>query len=233
MTEYIKNPRRERLKAFKKYAKEGWTEVPRMDELTDEQWALVEPMLPPGKEIGRPAKDARKVLNGILFYIRNALTWANIPPDYPSYVTLFRRYHEWKESGVLQEVIYALTRHMCDCSGLQYEEALRSHKLTYRMKDGTLTIYLPEEYSTYWMQPTATLLLMWMVTASIDVYGEKYRRDCKQKGVDRLPGQAGPRKVRPVSVEVVVGRPPSVPPNTLTGTRTRRYLGGRRSHGGR
>lgn len=222
-----------------------------MDELTDEQWALVEPMLPrmnihrqagvlrraqesptqavpePVEGYGWPAKDARKVLNGILFYIRNALTWANIPPDYPSYVTLFRRYHEWKESGVLQEVIYALTRHMCDCSGLRYEEALRSHKLSYRMKDGSLIIYLPEEYSTYWMQPTATLLLMWMVTASINVYGEMYRRDCKQKGVDRLPGRAGPRKVRPVSVEVVVGKAPSIPPNT------HRYLGGRRSQGGR
>ena len=77
------------------------------------------------------------------------------------------------------------------------------------MKDGSLIIYLPEEYSTYWMQPTATLLLMWMVTASIEVYGEKYRRDCKQKGIDRLPGQAGPRKVRPVSVEVVVGPNPA------------------------
>ena len=76
------------------------------------------------------------------------------------------------------------------------------------MQDGTLIIYLPEEYSTYWMQPTATLLLMWMVTASIDIYGERYRRDCKQQDVDRLLDLAGPRKVRPVSVEVVVGWPP-------------------------
>ncbi len=153
MPEKMRNARRERIKAFKKYSRQGWTEVPRMDELTDEQWALVQPYLPLENSHGRPEQDARKVLNGILFYIRNALTWANIPPDYPSYVTLFRRYHKWMECGVLEKVIYALTRHLSKTSGLDYEEALRSKQLSFHQQDGALTIYLPPEYGSYWMQP--------------------------------------------------------------------------------
>jgi hypothetical protein len=43
-----------------------------------------------------------------------------------------------------------------------------------------------------------------MATRSLSVYGEAYRRTCKEKWIDRLLNQAGPRKVRPVSVEVVV-----------------------------
>lgn len=209
MPEKMRDARRERIKTIKKYAREGWTEVPRMDELTDEQWALVSPLLPGVNSIGRPAQDARKVLNGILFYIRNALTWADIPPEYPSYVTLFRRYHEWLESGVLEQVIITLTRHLSDTSGLDYEEALRSHRLSFHQQDGILTIYLPPEYGSYWMQPTATLLLMWMVTRTLNIYTEAYRRACKEQQVDRLLDREGPRKVRPSSVEVVVGPNPT------------------------
>ncbi|MBA4419611.1 MAG: hypothetical protein C0391_00505 [Anaerolinea sp.] len=267
-----KNPRRERLKAFKKYMKTssynphpnaayhlgegrvGAGGIPSMDELTDEQWALVAPLLPAmntprqavgvlrpfpqgcfeidklrdretptyppldsstGSELdarnakhGRPAANARKVLNGILFYIRNALTWADIPPEYPSYITLFRRYHEWSDSGVLEQVIFALTRHLGERSGLDYEKALSTKTLSFHQQDGTLTIYLPPQYSEYWMQPTASLLLMWMVTRTLELYGEAYRRACKQRNTDRLPGQPGPRKSRPQFVEVVVGPNP-------------------------
>jgi transposase len=209
MPEKMRNARRERLKAFKKYSRQGWTEIPRMDELTDEQWELVQQYLPPENSHGRPSQDARKVLNGILFYIRNALTWANIPPDYPSYVTLFRRYHKWMESGVLEQVINALTRHLSKTSGLDYEEALRNKTLSFHQQNGTLTIYLPQEYASYWMQPTATLLLMWLVTCTLNIYTEAYRRSCKEQHVDRLLDQEGPRKVRPRSVEVVVAPNPA------------------------
>ena len=49
MPEKMRNARHDRLKAIKKYVDAGWAEIPRMDELTDEQWALVEPLLPPSR----------------------------------------------------------------------------------------------------------------------------------------------------------------------------------------
>ncbi len=206
MPEKMRNARRDRLKAIKKYVDAGWAEIPRMDELTDEQWALAGAA--PAFRIrqrGRPAKNARKVLNGILFYIRNAFTWANIPPDYPHYSILYRHYRQWSKNGVLEQVIFALTRHLAKCSGLKYEDALHNHQLSFRQKGGTFTIYLPQEYSIYWMQPTAALFIMWLVVDTVEMYGEAYRRACKDLQVDRLLGQHGPRKVRPNEVEIVVG----------------------------
>ena len=230
-----------------------------MDELTDEQWRLVQPLLhveePPkpfdpldlpefdcfassrhpstlrhpstiphpvrdmelgitrrgsgieerGVKRGRPAHDDRLVLNGILFYIRNALTWINIPSEYPSYVTCFRRYHEWRESGVLEQVVFKLNRHMEEVSGLEFIDAWKSRKLSLHNENGVLTIYLPKEYSTYWMQPTAVLMLMWMYTQTMEAYREAYRRVCKETNRDRLAGEQGTRSIRPRIVEWVVG----------------------------
>ena len=67
--------------------------IPLLDELTDEQWRLVAPLVTPEEKRGRPPADTRRVLDGVLHTIRHALTWAEVPPEYPSYVTLFRRYH--------------------------------------------------------------------------------------------------------------------------------------------
>lgn len=240
----------------------GWGPgtIPTMEELTDDQWELVAPLvnesrtelvegsqpgvrqahppaftfpepveglfpelvnreaarsLPVGsrwegtkKKCGRPRADARRVLNGVLYAIRNALTWANIPPEYPSYVTLFRRYHEWLESGVLEQVIYTLTRHLGQVSGLDYEKALGTRRLSFHQQDGILTLYLPQEYSEYWMQPTAALLLMWLVARTLGIYAEAYRRACKEQRLQRLPDQAGPRKSRPREVVIIVGENP-------------------------
>ncbi len=204
----MKNARRERLKAFKKYMGETGFAVPRMDELTDEQWQLVEPLLPAGNSHGRPSHDQRLVLNGIFFYIRNALTWINIPPEYPSYVTCFRRYTAWAESGVLEKIIFRLSHHLADASGLDFFTAYKKGTVSYGMQGNTLTIYLPQEYASYWMQPTAALVMMWLLTRAMDAYREAYKRTCKKLECDRLIGQAGPRSIRPRFVEVVIGEKP-------------------------
>jgi len=177
--------------------------IPRMDELTDEQWELVAPLVEVAAGKGRPREETRRVLNGVLYAIRNALTWANTPPEYPSYVTLFRRYHEWLGSGVLEQVIFALTGHLEQASGLDYRDALASKALHYEQNDGILTIHLPPEYSEYWMQPTAALLLMWMVNKALGVYTGVYRQACRERQAVRLNDMAGPRQVRPLEVVIV------------------------------
>lgn len=74
-------------------------------ELTDEQWKVLQPLIPEpmrredGK--GRPRRPPREVLDGILWILRTGAQWADLPDKYPPYQTCHRRFQEWVPSGVL------------------------------------------------------------------------------------------------------------------------------------
>jgi transposase len=80
--------------------------------LTNEQWSLIEPLLAPHiparSGLGRPPIDERLVLDGILWKISHNAAWYDLPPEYPSYQTCFRRYRLWKHLGVLNRILRAL-----------------------------------------------------------------------------------------------------------------------------
>lgn len=71
--------------------------------LTDRQWAKIEPLLPKlgsGKQGGRPWSDSRRVLEGILWIARNGARWKDLPAEYPSPATCWRRLRDWEELDV-------------------------------------------------------------------------------------------------------------------------------------
>jgi transposase len=86
------------------------TDYPR--DLDDEQWALLDPLIPePSRRKdgrGRPWKHRRAVLNGILWVLRTGAPWAELPDRYPSYQTCHRRFQQWVRSGILKGVLEAL-----------------------------------------------------------------------------------------------------------------------------
>src|SRR5215204_1199464 len=73
-------------------------------DLTDEQWEVLEPLIPdpPQREDsrGRPWRDPRDVLNGILWILRTGAPWKDLPERYPPYQTCHRRFQRWIEEGV-------------------------------------------------------------------------------------------------------------------------------------
>jgi transposase len=75
-------------------------------DLTDEQWQVVEPLIPvPPRRPdgrGRPRIDAREILNGILWVMRTGAPWRDMPERYPSYQTCHRRFQEWVRSGMFE-----------------------------------------------------------------------------------------------------------------------------------
>lgn len=81
-------------------------------DLTDEQWAVVEPLLPKPEVRedgrGRPWRDPRDVLNGILWVLRTGAPWADMPDRYPPYSTCFKRFQLWVETKTLQSVLQHL-----------------------------------------------------------------------------------------------------------------------------
>src|SRR3954464_12690250 len=78
-------------------------------ELSDAQWARLEPLLPPEKPwTGRPNDDHRRILNGILWILNSGAPWRDLPRHYGRVGTVSSRFYRWRRSGVWQHVLEAL-----------------------------------------------------------------------------------------------------------------------------
>ncbi len=68
-------------------------------ELTDAQWAHIEPLIPKPRRRkdrrGRPWREPREVLGGILWVLRTGAPWKDLPEPYPPYQTCHRRFQHW------------------------------------------------------------------------------------------------------------------------------------------
>ena len=95
-------------------------------DLTDEQWKVVETILPedPVRDDGRgrPWSDRRKVLNGVLWILRTGAPWQDLPDRYGPYQTAHRRFQNWVRSGVMEKLLLALAQHLQDAGGLDLKE---------------------------------------------------------------------------------------------------------------
>jgi transposase len=84
----------------------------RGEELTDEQWAIIGPLIPepPRREDGRgrPWRDTREVMNGVLWILRSGARWQDLPDRFPPYQTCHRRFQQWAKEGTLRKVLEAL-----------------------------------------------------------------------------------------------------------------------------
>ncbi|HMA91810.1 MAG TPA: transposase [Polyangiaceae bacterium] len=91
-------------------------------DLTDEQWERIEPLLPKPRVRqdgrGRPWRDSREVMSGVLWVIRTGAPWADLPHHYPPYQTCHRRFQQWVRSGALKKVLAALGHQLSESSPL-------------------------------------------------------------------------------------------------------------------
>ena len=82
-------------------------------DLTEEQWALLEPLIPkPPRRRGRPWRNAREVLNGMLWVLRTGAPWRNLPEHYPPYQTCHRRFQHWVRDGTLKRELASLAKRL-------------------------------------------------------------------------------------------------------------------------
>jgi len=96
-------------------------------DLTDEQWAVIEPLLPEEERCsirkrGRPWRPAREVLNGILWILRTGAPWKDLPDRYPPYQTCHRRFQRWVKAGVMERILRTLARDLKERGGLDVSE---------------------------------------------------------------------------------------------------------------
>ncbi len=82
----------------------------RRHELTDEQWELIEPILPQQRRggRGRPASDQRKMLNGMLWILRTGAPWRDLPERLGPWQTVYHYFSCWRGDGVFDRILESL-----------------------------------------------------------------------------------------------------------------------------
>ena len=90
--------------------------VPHRHELSDEEWALLQPLLPAIQTRGRRYLDHRRLLNGMLFRINTGIPWRDLPERYGPWQTVYSRYRRWSRTGLWDRMLNALQRDL-DASG--------------------------------------------------------------------------------------------------------------------
>jgi transposase len=97
----------------------AWTEITRRDyrrdglryasDLTDAEWAVIEPFMPPPLTTGRPRKTKlRDVVEAILYMASTGCQWRAIPKEFPPYSTVQGYFYAWSQDGLLADINYML-----------------------------------------------------------------------------------------------------------------------------
>ena len=78
-------------------------------DLTDEEWALVEPLIPPAKRGGgKRTVVMREVVNGLMYILSTGCQWRAIPKDLPPRSTIYDYFDLWTYDGALERIHHAL-----------------------------------------------------------------------------------------------------------------------------
>jgi transposase len=87
-------------------------------DLTDAQWAMLEPLLPARKRLGRPPKwTKRQLIDGIRWRVRVGSPWRDVPPQYGAWQTVYGLFRRWQRDGTWQRILSGLQAR-ADAAGL-------------------------------------------------------------------------------------------------------------------
>ena len=91
-------------------------------ELTDEQWALVDPYLPLSTaRTGRPARDRRTLLNAVFWILCTGAPWRDLPERFGPWQTAYDHFRHWRSSGVFASIIETLQIKLDDLGYIDWE----------------------------------------------------------------------------------------------------------------
>jgi len=91
-------------------------------DVSDAEWAIVAPFIPPPKPGGRPRKyDMREVFNALLYLLRSGCAWRHLPHDFPKWQTVYHYYRIWRDDGTWQRMHDALRQRVRQAAGREAE----------------------------------------------------------------------------------------------------------------
>ena len=99
------------LPFYAKIKKKGRDFMLRRYELNDYEWEQIKDLLPPentGKR-GRPSKNNRIMLNGMIWIARSGAPWRDLPECYGPWESVYSRFRKWIEDGILDNIFHILS----------------------------------------------------------------------------------------------------------------------------
>ncbi len=86
-------------------------------DLTDEQWAVLEPLLPKGTKAGRPPVwPRRQLIDGIRFRVRTGVPWRDVPVEYGPWGRVYDLFRRWQRNGTWHRILTQL-QSLADAKG--------------------------------------------------------------------------------------------------------------------
>jgi len=104
-------------------------------DLSDEEWAIIEPLLPP-RIHGPKRVDDRKILNGIFYILRTGVPWRDLPERYGPRTTVYNRYARWARRGGWRDIFEALAQNGEDSLLFIDASIVKAHRAATGAKGG-------------------------------------------------------------------------------------------------
>jgi transposase len=103
-------------------------------DLSDEEWALLEPLLPKSRK--RARVDDRKIVNAIFYVLRTGMPWRDLPARYGPYTTAYNRFNRWSRRGIWKLVFEKLAAKSRDSLYLIDSTVVKAHRAASGAKGG-------------------------------------------------------------------------------------------------
>jgi transposase len=106
-------------------------------DLSDEEWALLEPLMPKARKSAR--QDDRKIMNAIFYVLRTGMPWRDLPDRYGPYTTVYNRFNRWSRRGVWKNIFDTLAAKSHDSLYLIDSTIVKAHRAAAGAKGGRRT----------------------------------------------------------------------------------------------
>ena len=150
------------------------------------EWSVLEPILQPARRQdgrGRPWRDTRAVLNGVLWVLGTGAQWRELPNKYPPYQTCHRRFQQWVRDGKLEKILRLLATELQARGQLPLDEGFIDASFTGAKKGGSRSA-LPSAAKARRSSPSA------LITVFLSPLVSKALRRTKANSSKKFSGKA-------------------------------------------
>lgn len=91
------------------------------DRLTDDQWECIRDLFPTPARTGRPLRNSRQMMDGILWILRTGAAWRDLPEEFGPWETVYYKFNQWTSHGTIDAMLNRLRAAHLDAEAIDGE----------------------------------------------------------------------------------------------------------------